>query len=62
MNRFVLENPWLFGAVTVATWIVVYTLAGSVFGEPSLRRSLFPATAGGIASATVLYYVAKNHQ
>ncbi|WP_207586799.1 hypothetical protein [Halomontanus rarus] len=62
MNRFALENPWLFGSVTVVTWIVVYTLVGSILGDASLRSSLLPATAGGVATATVLYAVTKNHQ
>lgn len=55
-----LENPWVFGAVVTAIWVVLFGTLEAVLFDGQLLRALLQGFAGGLAFSLISYYVRRD--
>ncbi|WP_157971632.1 hypothetical protein [Halorussus litoreus] len=54
------ENPWLFGAVVVGIWAVIWTALSVVFFDGNALGAAVQGGAGGVAFTATYLYVTRN--
>jgi hypothetical protein len=55
-----LTNPWLFGALVVALWVVMFVAAELLVLDGDVAGAVVRGVAGGLAFAIVYAYIQRE--